>query len=73
MQVPNRTRPGVKGSKRPALASRTRYKNLYKISRNLVIRSTSVIRFSSVIGSRVSIVSDQWRVSLHKVMPQNRM
>ena len=41
--------------------------------RNLVIRSKSVIRSSSVISSRIGVMSDQLRVSLYMVMFQNVM
>ena len=38
---------------------------------NLVIRSKSVIKSSSVINLRIGIMSDQLRVSLYMVMSQN--
>ena len=34
---------------------------------NLVIRSKSVIKYSSVISSQIGVMSDQWRVSLYMV------
>ena len=40
---------------------------------NLVIRSTSVIRSSSVMSSKIGVMSDQLRVSLYMVMSQNAM
>ena len=70
MQVPNGTGPGVRRSKRPLLASRTRfYGNLH----NSVIRSKSVLKSSSVISSQIGVMSDQLRVSLYMVMSQNVM
>ena len=41
--------------------------------RNLVIRSKSVIKSSSVVSSQVGVKSDQLRVSLYTVMSQNVM
>ena len=40
---------------------------------NLVIRSKSVIKSSSVISSQIGEKSDQLRVSLYMVMSQNGM
>ena len=40
---------------------------------NLVIRSKSVIKSSSVIGSQIGVMPDQLRVSLYTVMSQNVM
>ena len=40
---------------------------------NLVIRSKSSIKSSSVIRSQIGVLSDQLRVSLYKVMSQNIM
>ena len=40
---------------------------------NLVIRSKSIIKSSSVISSQVGVKSDQLRVSLYTVMSQNAM
>ena len=40
---------------------------------NLVIRSKSVIKSSSVISSQIDVMSDQLRVSLYMVMSQNVM
>ena len=40
---------------------------------NLVIRSKLVIKYSSVIGSQIGVMSDQLRVSLYTVMSQNVM
>ena len=72
MQVPNGTGPGVRRSKRPLLASRTRC-NFYGNLQNLVIRSKSVLKSSSVINSQIGVMSDQLRVSLYMVMSQNVM
>ena len=72
MQVPNRTGPGVRRSKRPLYASRTRYNVPWNLQ-NLVIRSKSVIKSSSVIRSQIGVMSDQLRVSLYMVMSQNVM
>ena len=73
MQVPNGTGPGVRRSKRPLLASRTRCNVLWKPPGNLVIRSKLVIRSSSVIGSKIGVMFDQLRVSLEMIMSQNDM
>ena len=40
---------------------------------NLVKRSKSVIKYSSVISSQIGVMSDQLRVSLYMVMSQNVM
>ena len=40
---------------------------------NLVIKSKSVIKSSSVISSQIDVMSDQLSVSLYMVMPQNAM
>ena len=40
---------------------------------NLVIRSKSVIKSSSVISSQIGVMSDQLRVSLYMVMSKNVM
>ena len=40
---------------------------------NLVIRSKSVIKSSSVISSQIGVMSDQLRVSLYMGMSQNVM
>ena len=40
---------------------------------NLVIRSESATKSSSVIGSQIGVMSDQSRVSLYTVMSQNVM
>ena len=67
MQVPNGTRPGVRRSKRPrwlAAPVEMFYGNL----QNLVIRSKSVIKSSSVISSQVGVMSDQLRVSFYMIM-----
>ena len=72
MQVPNGTGPGVRRSKRPLLASRTRCNVLWKPPKS-VIRSKSVLKSSSVISSQIGVMSDQLRVSLYMVMSQNVM
>ena len=73
MQVPNGTRPGVRRSKRPLLASRTRCNVLWKPPKFGNNRSKLVIKSSSVISSQIGVMSDQLRVSLYMVMPQNVM
>ena len=40
---------------------------------NLVIRSKSLIKSSSVISSQIGVMSDQLRASMHMVMTQNVM
>ena len=40
---------------------------------NLVIRSKSVIKATSVISSQIGVISDQLRVSLYMGMSQNVM
>ena len=40
---------------------------------NLVIRSKSVIKPSSIISSQIGVMSDQLRVSLYMVMSKNVM
>ena len=72
MQVPNGTGPGVRRSKRPLLASRTRCNFLWNLQ-NSVIRSKSVLKSNSVISSQIGVMSDQLRVSLHMVMSHNVM
>ena len=72
MQVPNGTGPGVRRSKRPLLASRTRCNVLSKPP-NLVIKSKSVIKSSSVISSQIGGMSDQLSMPLYMVMSQNVM
>ena len=72
MQVPNGTGPGVRRSKRPCwLAAPVAmfYGNL----QNLVIRSKSVIKSSSVISSQIGVMFYRLRVSLYMVMSQNVM
>ena len=72
MQVPNGTGPGVRRSKPPLLASRTRCNVLWNLQ-NSVIRSTSVLKSSSVISSQIGVMSDQLMMSLYMVMSQNVM
>ena len=57
MQVPNGTGPGVRRSKRPLFASRTRCNVLWKPP-----KSKSVIKSSSVISSQIGVMSDQLSV-----------
>ena len=45
------------------------YGNLH----NLVLRSNSVIKSSSVISSQIGVMSDKLRVSLYMVMSQKVM
>ena len=40
---------------------------------NLVIRSKSVIKYSSVISSQIGVMSDQLRMPLYMAMSQNVM
>ena len=60
----NGTGPGVRRSKRPLLASRTRCNVLWKPTK-LVIRPKSVVKSSSVINLQIGVMSDQLRVSLY--------
>ena len=69
---PKWTGPGVRRSKRPLLASRTRCNVLWKPPK-LIIRLKSVIKSSSVISSQIGVMSDQLSVSLYMVMSQNVM
>ena len=64
-------RPGVWKSKRHLLASRYRCECSMETFRNLVIKSKSVIRSSSVTRSQFCEMSVQWRMSLYMVMFQN--
>ena len=72
MQVPNGTGPGVRRSKRPLLASRTRCNVLWKPPK-FGNKVKSVLKSSSVISSQIGVMSDQLRVSLYMVMSQNVM
>ena len=69
---PNGTGQGVRRSKRPLLASRTRCNVLWKPSK-FGMRSKSVLESSSVISSQIGVMSDQLRVSLYMAMSQNVM
>ena len=69
MQVPNGTGPGVRRSKRPLLASRTRCNVLWKPAKF----GNKVKIGCSVISSQIGVMSDQLRVSLYMVMSQNAM
>ena len=66
MQVQNRTGLDVWRSKHPLLACHSHCKCSVKTSRNLVIRSKSVILGPvwSQSHKQLSVMSDQWRVSL---------
>ena len=70
MQVPDGTGPGVRRSKRPLLASRTRCNLLWKPQKfdNKVKIGNTFVQSSFVIR-----MSDQLRVSLYMVMSQNVM
>ena len=59
MQVLFYTGPSVRMSKRPLLASCTRCKYPTETSWNKVMASKTVIRYSSVISSRLGEMSDQ--------------
>ena len=72
MQVRNGTGPGVRRSKRPLLASRTRCNVLWKPLK-FGNKIKSLIKSSSEISSQIGIMSDQLRVSLYMVMSQNVM
>ena len=72
MQVPYGTGPGVRRSKRPLLASRTRcnvLKKPPKFGNKVKIGNKS----SSVISSQIGVMSDQLSVSLYMVMSENVM
>ena len=71
LQVQNGTGPGVRRSKRPLLASHTRCRCHMETSRNKVVTSKTVIRSSSATRSRLSELSDQWRVFV--IMSQSVM
>ena len=71
MQVPNATGSGFWKSKRPLLTSHTRCKCSVEISMNLVIRSESVMRSSSVTRPRFSKMSYQCWVSMYRVISHN--
>ena len=45
----------------------------YRNLQNLVVRSKSVIKSSSVISLQIGVMSDQLRVSFYMVMSQNVM
>ena len=72
MQVQNWTGPGVRRSKRPLFASRTRCNVLWKPPK-FGNKVKSVIKSSSVISSQNGVMSYQLRVSLYMVMSQNVM
>ena len=60
---------GSKRPRRPAAPVAMFYGNLH----DLVIRTKSVIKSSSVISSQIGVMSDQFRMSLYMVMSQNVM
>ena len=72
MQVPNGTGPGVRRSKRPLLASRTRCNVQWKPPK-FGNKVKIGIKSSSVINSQMGVMSNQLRVSLYMVMSQNVM
>ena len=72
MQVPSGTGPGVRRSKRPLLASRTRCNVLWKPLK-FGNKVKIGIKSSSVISSQIGVMSDQLKVSLYMVMSQNVM
>ena len=67
MQIPNGTGPGVRRSKRPLLASRTRGNVLLKPPK-FGNKVKSVMMSSSVIRSQICVMSDQLRISLYMAM-----
>ena len=73
MQDPCGTGPGIQRSKRLVFACRTRCKYPMETSRNKVITPKTAIRSTLVTMSRLSEMSDQWRVSLYMMMSQNVM
>ena len=58
-QVPNGTGPGVRRSKRPLLASRTRGNVQWKPPKFGNKVKIAVIKSSSVISSQIGVMSDQ--------------
>ena len=72
MQIPNGTGTGVRRSKRPLLASRTRCNVQWKPPK-FGYKVKIGIKSSSVISSQKGVMSDQLRVSLYMIMSQNVM
>ena len=72
MQVPN-GQDQVSGGVSVLCWLATPVAMFYGNLQNLVIRSKSVIKSSSVISSQIGVMSDQLRVSLYMVMSQNIM
>ena len=73
MQVPNGTEPGVRRSKRPLLASRTRCNVLWKPPKFGNKVKIGKKKSNSVISSQIGAMSDQMTVSLYMLMSQNVM
>ena len=72
MQVPNGTGPGVRRSKLPLLASRTRCNVLWKPPKfGNKVKIGNKVQFGN--NSQIGVMSDQLRVSLYMVMSQNVM
>ena len=66
----NGTAPGVRRSMRPRPHP---LQCSMETSQNLVTRSKSVMRSSSVISSQIGVMYDQLRISLYMVMSKNVM
>ena len=74
MQVPNGTEPGVRRSKRPLLASRTRCNVLWKHPKfGNKVKIGKKKKPSSVISSQIGVMSNQLRVPFYMIMSQNVM
>ena len=72
MQVPNGTGPGVRRSKRPLLASRTRCNVLWEPPKfGNKVKIGNKVQFGYRFAN--GVMSDQLRVSLYTVMSQNVM
>ena len=71
MQVPNGTGPGVRGSKRPLLASRTRCNVLRTPPKFGYKVKTGKVQFGNKIA--IGVMCDQLKVSLYMAMSQNVM
>ena len=70
LQVPNRTGPGHRTSKRPLWACNTLH-TFKETSLSFVKRSSTLTRSSLVTRRRVRVMFDEWKVSLHRVVLQN--
>ena len=69
-KVQSWTGPGVRRSKRPLLACRTRWKCSLETSHNEVkVKFGNKVQISK--GSEIGVMSHQWRVSLYMVILQN--